>query len=212
MSAPATPRSGVHGHGRRLLLEAARALFAEKGYSGASTREIADRAGVSETMLFRHFGSKANLFEIAAVAPFTAFMKQYVDDYRHREHGDRTPLEEGRGFYRGLFTVLHGERELLMALRAASQFDQVLARDIGTQLRAAFTEILELFEEVVGSEIRERELRSVDCAATVRVMVGMTLSLALFDDWLMVDDSASHDRMLEEMANLSVYGVLHRPV
>src|SRR3990170_5541952 len=45
------------------LLEATLRLISEKGYLGATTREIAHRAGVTELTLFRHFGSKEKLFE-----------------------------------------------------------------------------------------------------------------------------------------------------
>jgi AcrR family transcriptional regulator len=43
------------------ILAAAAALFAERGYAGATTRAIADRAGVNEVTLFRRFESKAGL-------------------------------------------------------------------------------------------------------------------------------------------------------
>jgi AcrR family transcriptional regulator len=45
------------------LLEATLKLISEKGYLGATTREIAQEAGVTELTLFRHFGSKEKLFE-----------------------------------------------------------------------------------------------------------------------------------------------------
>ncbi|MEW6214974.1 MAG: TetR/AcrR family transcriptional regulator [Nitrospirota bacterium] len=45
------------------LLEATLRLISEKGYLGATTREIAQVAGVTELTLFRHFGSKERLFE-----------------------------------------------------------------------------------------------------------------------------------------------------
>lgn len=48
---------------REKLLEATLELISEKGYIGASTREIAGRAGVSELTLFRRFGKKEKLFE-----------------------------------------------------------------------------------------------------------------------------------------------------
>jgi AcrR family transcriptional regulator len=44
------------------LLEATLKLISEKGYLGATTREIAQEAGVTELTLFRHFGSKEQLF------------------------------------------------------------------------------------------------------------------------------------------------------
>jgi len=37
-------------------------MFARKGYEGTTTREIAEEAGVTEALLFRHFPSKENLY------------------------------------------------------------------------------------------------------------------------------------------------------
>lgn len=48
---------------QELLLAAARDLFAQQGFDGTSTVQIADRAGVSEGILFHHFGSKKGLFK-----------------------------------------------------------------------------------------------------------------------------------------------------
>ncbi len=45
------------------LLQATLELISTRGYQGATTREIAKRAGVSELTLFRKFGNKENLFE-----------------------------------------------------------------------------------------------------------------------------------------------------
>ena len=45
------------------LLNATLRLISEKGYIGATTREIAREAGVTELTLFRHFGTKEKLFE-----------------------------------------------------------------------------------------------------------------------------------------------------
>jgi AcrR family transcriptional regulator len=46
---------------RLRILGAARELYAEKGSRGTTTREVADRAGVNEATLFRHFGTKGQL-------------------------------------------------------------------------------------------------------------------------------------------------------
>ena len=47
------------------ILEAAARVYAAKGYRGATTRRIAQDAGVNEVTLFRHFGSKAALIDEA---------------------------------------------------------------------------------------------------------------------------------------------------
>lgn len=51
---------------RAAILAAARASFAELGYTKATIREIAQRAGVTHGLVMRHFTSKEELF-IAAV-------------------------------------------------------------------------------------------------------------------------------------------------
>ena len=50
---------------REKILRAAVAVFAEVGFRGATTRRIAQEAGVNEITLFRHFGSKDKLLHEA---------------------------------------------------------------------------------------------------------------------------------------------------
>lgn len=44
------------------IIRSAASLFAEKGFNGTKTREIALRAGVSEALIFKHFPSKEDLY------------------------------------------------------------------------------------------------------------------------------------------------------
>lgn len=39
-------------------------LFSEQGYYPTTTKQIAEEAGVNELTIFRHFGSKSNLFQV----------------------------------------------------------------------------------------------------------------------------------------------------
>lgn len=50
---------------RQKILDAATELYAETGFRGTTTRQIAQRAGVNEVTLFRHFGSKTALLHEA---------------------------------------------------------------------------------------------------------------------------------------------------
>jgi AcrR family transcriptional regulator len=47
---------------RRALLDAGRALFAERGFAGAGQEDIVERAGVTRGALAHHFGTKLGLF------------------------------------------------------------------------------------------------------------------------------------------------------
>jgi AcrR family transcriptional regulator len=54
--------STLENNSRERLLETATELFAEKGYAGASVREIVEKAGVSKPVLYYYFKSKEGLF------------------------------------------------------------------------------------------------------------------------------------------------------
>jgi AcrR family transcriptional regulator len=47
---------------REAIIRAVRKVFAEKGFHGTTTRELADEAGVSEALLFKHFPNKEALY------------------------------------------------------------------------------------------------------------------------------------------------------
>jgi AcrR family transcriptional regulator len=67
MAKPGTPSkvkemgSGRSADTKRLLIEAAIETLKEDGYSGASARAIAERAGSNQGLVFYHFGSVAGL-------------------------------------------------------------------------------------------------------------------------------------------------------
>lgn len=50
---------------RTRIIDAALKLFADKGFSGTRTREIAELAGISETLIFQHFKTKEDLYRAA---------------------------------------------------------------------------------------------------------------------------------------------------
>jgi AcrR family transcriptional regulator len=61
MGKPAT--SKLSSEERRVaIIHAVRQVFAEKGFDGTTTRELAEAAGVSEALLFKHFPNKEALF------------------------------------------------------------------------------------------------------------------------------------------------------
>ena len=48
---------------RKAIVTAAVPLFARKGFAGTTTKELAEKAGISEALLFRHFPSKKHLYD-----------------------------------------------------------------------------------------------------------------------------------------------------
>jgi AcrR family transcriptional regulator len=113
---------------REHIVQGAAQVFAQKGYEGATTRAIAQAAGVNEVTLFRHFGNKKNIF-MAVIERFSALpglemaMKdQLTGDYRQ----DLTKL--GTHF---LTTMLKQRKAILMSLCAAERLPEI--RDVVAQ-------------------------------------------------------------------------------
>src|SRR5690554_1934691 len=60
----------------RIVVEARR-LFTEKGYVDTSTKEIALRAGVSEALIFKHFGNKDRLLSYLIKAGYRRVLNSH---------------------------------------------------------------------------------------------------------------------------------------
>jgi AcrR family transcriptional regulator len=66
MKVPAAKLSGEER--RAAIIKAVRRLFADKGFHGTTTRELAGAAGVSEALLFKHFPTKEALYSAMLLA------------------------------------------------------------------------------------------------------------------------------------------------
>ena len=74
-----TPKKRLSSEERReAIIGAARSVFAEKGFHGTTTRELAAAARVSEALLFQHFPNKEAIYEAMLTACHkTAAFRRY---------------------------------------------------------------------------------------------------------------------------------------
>src|SRR5439155_20721176 len=70
---------------REEILEAAVVEFAERGLHGASTEEIAKRAGISQPYIFRLFGSKKDLYKASVARCF----RETLETFQRAAEGKR---------------------------------------------------------------------------------------------------------------------------
>lgn len=74
------PKTRLRAEERRaVIIDAAREEFTRTGYSGTKVRAIADRAGVNDAMLYRHFESKEDLFEAAVAEPIRTAVRNVIE-------------------------------------------------------------------------------------------------------------------------------------
>src|SRR5579862_2667034 len=82
-------RTRMTGEERRAdILRSAKRVFARSGYAEASTGELARESGITEPMLYKHFGSKKGLF-LALLSDFGAqFFSKLQERISHRAEKD----------------------------------------------------------------------------------------------------------------------------
>jgi AcrR family transcriptional regulator len=196
------------GEPRRLLLDAARELFARRDYRSTTTREIAEAAGVSEYLLFRHFGSKAGLFREALVLPFTNFVDDFGRTWQAVVPEETDEEELSRQFVGQLYDVLVEHRGLLLTLVAADGLsdEEIDAAGIA-DIRRALTLLSQISAE--GMQIRGMRSNQPDLPAhsTVAMIVGMVAMRSTFFG----AKPPSRDAIVDELVQATLYGFLHRP-
>lgn len=165
------------GEERRLqILRIAVQLFSQRGFSGTTTREIAQAAGVSEAMVFRHFATKDELY--TAILDHKACSSVVWDPTELV--AEAMARKDDRAVFEGL---------ALGALEAHEQdcgFQRLLLHSAleEHQLAKMFWESTVVqFYEFLGEYIVQRQrdgaFRSVDPKVVVRALIGMIIHHSL---------------------------------
>jgi AcrR family transcriptional regulator len=206
--APAATRR-PRGEPRRLLLDAARALFAVQDYRGTTTREIATAAGVSEHLLFRHFGSKAALFREALVVPFTSFIDQFGRTWQSVVPEETSEEELTRHFVGQLYDVFVDHQGLLVTLMASEALSEEELTETGiADVRQALTVLGRISAE--GMNIRG--LRSDHPDLPAHSTVAMIAGMAALRSTYFGTRQPSRAVIVEELVQAILHGFLHRNV
>lgn len=204
---PAPTSRRPRGEPRRLLLDAARELFARRDYRSTTTREIAEAAGVSEYLLFRHFGSKAGLFKEALVLPFTNFVDDFGKTWQAVDPEKTDEEELSRHFVGQLYDVLVEHRGLLLTLVASGGLSEDEIESAGiADIRRALTVLSRISAE--GMQIRGLHSDHPDLPAhsTVAMIVGMVAMRSTFFG----AKPPSREAIVGELVQAILHGFLHR--
>lgn len=132
--APADAVGAVQGRGptrramakqetRAKVLEAARRLFSERGYEGATIRDIAQAAGMSTGAVFANFSDKADLFQeimSSDLAELSGLMSAAAADRDDVEDAVTAMLSAGYGFYQTQMPLVRAAFSASFALHSTT--------------------------------------------------------------------------------------------
>jgi AcrR family transcriptional regulator len=212
-TAPRTTETSVattrrpRGEPRRLLLDAARALFARQDYRTTTTREIAETAGVSEYLVFRNFGSKAGLFREALVLPFTSFVNEFGRTWQSVVPEETDEEELARHFVGQLYDLVVENRGLLLTLAASETFSEEEIADAGiAEIRRAIAVLGQIGAEGMSLRGMRSTERDLPAHSTVAMVVGMVALRSTFFG----EKPPPRDAIVDELVQAVLHGFLHR--
>jgi len=205
--APAKATRRPRGAPRRLLLAAARDLFARQDYRATTTLEIAAHAGVAEHLLFRNFGSKAALFREALVVPFIDFVDEFGTKWRTIVPETAVEDEVGGDFVGALYDVFLENRGLLKTLANVDVLSDAELAECGIQdIGRAMAILGRIGAEGIG--IRGMHSKHHELAA--RSTVAMVAGMAAFGTTFFSGRPPSRREIVDELTQMSLHGFLHR--
>ena len=180
---------------RSRILSAAAALFAERGYGDATTREIARRAEVAEQVIFRIYPTKQALFDAAVVEPFDQFLSEYTARWLAAPTPGGNPEEVLQQFVEELHDLVRENRQLVAALAASGS--------LTARTQPALAKL-----EKMGTVIAETHGLLFDPELSVRIAAVMVVAVTMLEDQLF--DGAG-DRLVAEMVRMLVGAARYIP-
>lgn len=204
-TAPATRRP--RGEPRKLLLDAARALFARQDYRSTTTREIAQAAGVTEHLLFRHFGSKAALFREALVLPFTGFVQEFGRTWESVVPEETGEEELARHFVGQLYDVFVEHQGLLLTLMASQALSEEELADTGI---ADIRRAIRVLGQISAEGMHLRGMRSDHPDLPAHSTVAMIAGMAALRSTYFGARQPSRKVIVDELVQAILHGFLHR--
>jgi AcrR family transcriptional regulator len=137
----------------RMILDAAIDFFAEEGFR-AQTRALADRIGVSQSLIYRYFGSKENLiervYEKTFLSRWNPAWEETLDDHSR-------PLRERlREFFRSYLVAVDDRNWIRVAMHSSLEGSDLTQRYIQDHVTRLLGKIaLELRSETEAKKKQE---------------------------------------------------------
>lgn len=199
---PQTAKQEQAARSRRALIEAATALFAERGYDGTSVQAIGARAGVSRGSIFWHFGSKEGLLWAVVERAF----EQWETEVLVPDVGDATGIEAVRralAAHRRFLTERGGALRLFYILI----FEALGPRpDLAREFAGLHERLRDMTVPWIERAIESGEMRAdLDARATVIFISGALGGIAY--QWLLDPGGFDLDRAYADLERTLVRGL-----
>jgi AcrR family transcriptional regulator len=213
MSDESPSRERLTEERRNQILDAAARLFAQKGYKGATIREIAREAGVAEGTIYNYFDSKHDLLISLPQRISWPMVSSFVKSAR-RQGPDTVADDEERmvKLLQASMNSIQQHTDAVKVLLAYIPFmDEEIQAQFLEQTTRFFVRIFD-FEGFLQERIEAGTFRPFDTAIAARAFVGMVLVFVLSQEILPGRKviPLSNEEIAREIVQLFLYGAVAR--
>lgn len=200
-------RTGGNGTGEPVrqteLLHIAADLFAERGYTATTVRDIADAAGILSGSLYHHFDSKESMVD----AILSRFIEQTLAAYDEVIAEQRTPRETFQRLVEVSLQSMTTERSAILVYQNESRF--LAEEERFSYLRDAHRRFQKIWTNVIEAGIKNGEFRPEIDPQLVYRLVRDTVWAA--PRWWRPGGSLRYERLIEQYVAVLVNGVVLHP-
>ncbi|MGH7232488.1 MAG: TetR/AcrR family transcriptional regulator [Nitrospiraceae bacterium] len=185
------------------IIAAAAALFAANGFKGATTREIAKTAGISEALLFKYFPTKRALYAaiLAEKAPISQLLEVVEDAAKKRDDARVFTLIASYRIHRGADPTL-----LRLLLFSALEGHELSDMFFLSQHRMFY----DYLSNYIDRRIRDGAFRPVDPLVVARAFMGMVAHHRLLHEIFRVPTHCSPEDSVATFVTLFLDGIRAR--
>jgi AcrR family transcriptional regulator len=148
---------------RKQIIQVAMDLFASRGFKGATTRAIAQAAGVSEAIIFRHFANKEDLYDAIITTSIEKREKVWESETRLVEQG--RDIAELLGEYaRGIISRNRQDQTFIRLMLYSAMEDHKFRQRFFESHRSFYMRII---RERIQTGVESGEFRETDPQLTM---------------------------------------------
>ncbi|MDA8234603.1 MAG: TetR/AcrR family transcriptional regulator [Clostridia bacterium] len=182
------------------VMAAAIKVFGQKGFHGATTREIAREAGVAEGTIFRHFKSKKDLLVSLATPMVVDSLIGLID-----EVSNRSDEEIIKAVINNRIKIIREHMGIVKLLIYESVFHPEVQEILYSNIISKAKGVLEKF---ISQRIQQGRFKDVDPSHAARCLAGMVFMMILWEN-VGLDESKglTKDEKITQLVDIFLHGM-----
>lgn len=187
-------------------LEAAVGVFTQKGFSGATTKEIAQAAGVAEGTIFRHFSSKVEILYriVEGIIPLIGVESLKTVIKKCEGLGIRDSV---RHIVENRFQLMRDSKPFVRLILIESNYDPRLRQIYCDQV---YRPIHQLLRDFFADGIARNDFREIDPDLAANIIVSFVLYEAIAQEFIELNPVYGQSFTVEGVTDVLLDGIIKR--